>query len=177
MAATKNLTNRTVHVHDKDGNVHMIPPGSPFPEWATPQIKSQPLVTQYVNRPLDPDLDVEALAGANAGKPIDPRSRPRGITVTGMAGFGTPIHLDRSTPQQPNVYDLDDENREARYQDELAALKAKYRRPTQEEQARATTEAARRASEPHKFDSLLWGPAEAERKRQAEAARCKAIDE
>lgn len=176
MAAT-NLSNKTVHLHDRHGNVHMIPPGSPFPEWATPKVKSQPLLTKSVNRPLDPDLDADALARANAGKPIDPRSRPRGITATGMAGFATPIQLDTSIPQQPNVHDLDDEAREARYQEELEALKAKYRRPTREERARATTEAARQAAEPSIFDPLLWGPSEVERKRQAEAARCKAIDE
>lgn len=166
MTTTRNLTNRTVHMHDKAGNVHMITPGAPFPEWATPQIKTQSLVTRYANRPLDPDVDAEAIAAANAHKPADVE-RPREITAT---GFGAPpTRLDTPMPQQANGYRT--------YEEELAALKEKYRRPTQEEQARAATDMAGLAEAPSAiFDSLLWGPAEAERKRQwEEGARQRSV--
>lgn len=172
MAASRNLTNKTVHIHDKDGNVHLIPPGSPFPEWATPQTKPpQTLVTTYKNRPLDPDLDADALARANAGKPMDPRTSPREITVTGMAGFATPTRLDNPTPQPPNC--------PRTYEEALAALKAKYRIGEPPESPGDRTLSEQVSAESSIFDSQLWGPAEAaaERRRQAEAASCKAIDE
>lgn len=159
MVANRNFTNKTVHVHDKVGNVHLIPPGAPFPEWAVPQTKSQSLVIQYRNQPLNPDIDADraAIARANDHKPVDPRSLPRGITVSGN-GAG-PTRLDSRPPEQPDGPQT--------YEEKLAALKAKYRIGESPELPNDREPSEWLSAQSSIFDSCLWGPAEAERRRQA----------
>ncbi len=134
MVATKNLSDKTVHVHDPEGNVHMIPPGGMFPEWATPRIKTNPLEIQYMNQP----------PSGPPPKPTirDPKFLPGPITVTGnnVPSCSRPYlnKIDRETARvitrgralprpnpEPNHASREIDP-EAAYQAELAELQRRY---------------------------------------------------
>jgi hypothetical protein len=130
MAATKNLSDKPLHVHDPQGNVHMIPTGCLIPEWATPQIKMQSLAITYANEPLRNPPEPQILVG-----PAYQRTYPK----VSYDGRPEPELLNRPLEQEADegvyepekyvdVHDLDDETREERYHEELAALEAKYGR-------------------------------------------------
>jgi len=135
VAQQKNLTAKPLHIHDAQGNVHMIPPGCPIPEWATPPIKTQSLEIQTHFPILKP---------MPAPRILDPNEAPRPgpITVTGNnvpAVSRAPLNkIDRETARvitrgrvlprpnpEPN-HASGEIDTEALYQAELAELRRKY---------------------------------------------------
>jgi hypothetical protein len=130
MVAQKNNTDKPLHIHDAHGDVHVIPPGCPIPEWATPPIKTQSLVIQTHFPILKP---------VPAQRILDPNefSRPRPITVTGnnVPSCSRPYlnrTIDRETarviasgrarPNEPEPEDAEQDT-EAAYQAELVEVR------------------------------------------------------
>jgi hypothetical protein len=153
-----NLTGQPVHVHAPDGSLHLVLPGAEFPPGATPRIRTRSLEVAYANKAIE-------TAPPPAGR-IDPRTLPSPVTVSGRtATSASQPYLNQPLAPEVDIDDLDDETRQARYQEELLKLQAKYYEKPQYPAADESLAA------PSPYDSLLWGPAEAEHKRQREAAR------